>query len=295
VWRQTQFFWRVGYWMDHRPGWVWCPAHYVRTPGGCLFVNGYWDLPLHERGLLFCPVRVPRTVLATRWTYSPSFVVNTDFLFGAMFVRPKARCYYFGDYFDDRYQKRGYVAWTDYRVGRAALDQNFAYYRQTFREREGWEESLRGLYAARRSGDIARPPRTLTQQVQAVKNVTVNKVENNVVSQNINITNVQNVTVIKPVKEVKELQVTALANLGKGPPPKEAKPLKVVKLQEVQKEQRDREKERAQQLRQAAQQRQKVEVNLHANGGVAQKAKDDQPPPRPQDRPDPKPQDRRRN
>ena len=87
----------------------------------------------------------------------------------------------------------------------------------------------------------------------------------------------QNVTVIRPIKEVKDLQVTGLSNLGKSPPPKDARPLKVVKLQEVQKDQRDRDKERVQQLRLAAQQRQKVEVNLHANGGVVQKAKDDHP------------------
>jgi len=164
VWRESRYFWRVGYWIDHRPGWVWVPCHYVYTPGGCLFVKGYWDLPLHERGLLFCPVRIQRTVLTARWTYSPSFVVNTDFMLSAMFVRATTRSYYFGDFFEDRYQKRGFVAWTDYRISRTAPDQNFAYYRHAFRDREGWEDSLRQLYAARRAGDVPRPPRTLSSR-----------------------------------------------------------------------------------------------------------------------------------
>ena len=32
------------------------PAHYVWSPSGYLFVDGYWDRPLMQRGMMFAPV-----------------------------------------------------------------------------------------------------------------------------------------------------------------------------------------------------------------------------------------------
>src|SRR5262249_23704527 len=43
VYRQPRYVWRPGFWCDYRPGWVWIPAHYVWTPCGYVFVEGYWD------------------------------------------------------------------------------------------------------------------------------------------------------------------------------------------------------------------------------------------------------------
>src|SRR5206468_9390056 len=131
---------------------------------GCVFVAGYWDHPLHDRGLLFAPIRVERRRLARDWTYRPDYVVSADFLLGALFVRPQTRQYYFGDFFDPRYETAGYVAWTDYRPARNALDPNFHYYRVENGRDRRWEESLRALYTARRKGEIDPPPRTLSQQ-----------------------------------------------------------------------------------------------------------------------------------
>jgi len=67
VWRESRYLWRPGFWVTYQPDWVWVPARYVWTPGGCIFVDGYWDHRLDERGLLFCPVRILRTRLAG-WT-----------------------------------------------------------------------------------------------------------------------------------------------------------------------------------------------------------------------------------
>ena len=61
VHRETRFFWRPGYWVAVNPDWCWTPDRYVWTPSGCLFVKGFWDHPLHERGLLFAPVRFDPT------------------------------------------------------------------------------------------------------------------------------------------------------------------------------------------------------------------------------------------
>src|SRR2546422_528661 len=56
VLRETRYVWRPGCWVRYQPGWVWVPCHYAWTPAGCVFVEGYWDYPLHRRGLLFAPV-----------------------------------------------------------------------------------------------------------------------------------------------------------------------------------------------------------------------------------------------
>src|SRR5262249_50446987 len=87
IYREARSRWRPGLWLAHRPDWVWVPAHYVWTTCGFVFVDGYWDRPLHERGLLFAPVRfAPRLVAAETFSYVPRFVVRLDFLLGALFV-----------------------------------------------------------------------------------------------------------------------------------------------------------------------------------------------------------------
>ena len=95
VYQQTGYRWRPGFWCPNKPGWVWVPAHYVCSPTGCLFCEGYWDYPLDERGLLFAPVRFAR---GWNQSYVPQYVVNADFLMGALFVGPSAHHFYFGDY-----------------------------------------------------------------------------------------------------------------------------------------------------------------------------------------------------
>jgi len=90
VYRETRYYWRPGFWIDHRPGWVWAPAHYCWSPGGYVFTEGHWDYPLQRRGLLFAPVYFARPAAFVRadFAYTPSFVGQTDFLLGALFVRP---------------------------------------------------------------------------------------------------------------------------------------------------------------------------------------------------------------
>src|SRR5207248_1335851 len=86
--------------------WVWVSASYTWVPAGCIFVEGHWDYPLRERGLLFAPVAFAGQVApATR--YVPRYVVREECLLGSLFVRPTTHHYYFGDYFEQRYEKRG--------------------------------------------------------------------------------------------------------------------------------------------------------------------------------------------
>ena len=131
VWRDTRYMWRPGTWVRMPADWVWQPSHYVWTPAGCLFVDGYWDHPLDQRGLLYAPVVVPQNVLVARQTivYEPTYVVRPAFLTGALFVRSALKHYFFGDYFEARYRTAGYLPWFDYRIGRAAYDPIYSYYR----------------------------------------------------------------------------------------------------------------------------------------------------------------------
>lgn len=45
VYVQTKYYWRPGFWVPNRIGWVWIPGGYIWTPNGYIFVSGYWDHP----------------------------------------------------------------------------------------------------------------------------------------------------------------------------------------------------------------------------------------------------------
>ncbi len=166
VWKDTRFAWRPGQWVEQPAEWVWQPAQYVWTPAGYLFVDGYWDHPLNDRGLLYAPAAFPAAVV-NRFVYVPQYVVRPTFLETALFVRAVTKHYYFGDYFEPRYQTAGFVPWYDYRTARAAYDPIFAHYR-AYQRVNDWERTLRALYASRYEGRAARPPRTWAQQQQVM-------------------------------------------------------------------------------------------------------------------------------
>lgn len=266
VYRETRFWWRPGFWVRHRPDWCWVPAHYCRAPGGCVFVEGYWDHPLHLRGLLFAPVRLARGLIAQAgWTFVPTYVIQADALITALFVRPAAYHYYFGDYFEDRYQRGGFVPWVDYRVARSAFDPNFAYYRHEFRREPRWEEGLRDLYRARFRGDVPRPPRTLEQQAQVVQNLTVNQKANVTINQALNVTNLQTVSVVAPLKQVQGQPVAQLV-APRGPEAKVDQHL--LRLEAVPKQARVEQQKVVQQFHRVAQERRQAEARMIADGAA---------------------------
>ncbi len=167
---QTRYVWRPGYWFQPQAGWVWIPAHFVWTPAGYVFLEGHWDLDLTRRGMLFAPVYFTAPVYRRpSWFFRPTFVVQTDFMLGALFIRPGFSTYYFGDYFDAAYRRRGFVSFVDYRVGRVGFDPLFSYYRWTNRAVPHWEADFRKGYETRFVNVAARPPRTLVQQSVVVK------------------------------------------------------------------------------------------------------------------------------
>lgn len=166
VYRGDRYAWRPGFPLTVADGWVWTNARYVSTPAGSLFAEGYWDLPVQDRGLLFAPVAFPNAAVGRSIEYLPQYVVGAGSLLGALFVNARNSQYYFGDYFEPRYQQAGYIPWMQYRVRDVGVNPLYGYYRQ-YGER-GWLESMQGLYTARYSGAAPRPARSWAQQEELV-------------------------------------------------------------------------------------------------------------------------------
>ncbi|HYV39209.1 MAG TPA: YXWGXW repeat-containing protein, partial [Gemmataceae bacterium] len=273
VYRENRYMWRPGHWVAYQPHWVWIPAHYVWTPTGCLFIDDYWDHPLDECGLLFAPVRFNLAVWGgARRPFVPSFVVHADFLIGSLFVHSPSRHYFFGDYFEPAYAKRGFVAWTDYHPSPGAYDPAFGYYRHLHGADPQWEGALKDLYRARAAGEVPRPPRTLVQQTQIIQNITNNKTTNIAVSKNINLTNVQNVTALAPLKEIHNTQINNLSSLSKAKEQKIAPT--VVKLAPVPKDVHLQEQKMAKQVQDLGKQRHDNEAKMLLKGHIPVKHTD---------------------
>lgn len=165
-WNGTRYAWRGGAYVMAQPGWVWMPAHFLWTPAGYVFVEGYWDYPLRQRGLLFAPVVLDaRFVSRPGFVYRPAFVVPDEALYGALFVNPASQHYFFGDYFTVGYRNAGFVAWCDYHYGRFGYDPLFGYYRWHYRNDPRWMSDLRGVYVGRFNGTLARPSLRVTLNV----------------------------------------------------------------------------------------------------------------------------------
>src|SRR5262249_2051749 len=136
------------------------------------------------------------------------------------------------------YDRLGFVPWIDFRLGRTGYDPLWSYYRWQNRDNRLWERNLVTLYAGRRSGDIARPPVSLTQQAEVVQNLTTSKTTNTV-------TNIRNVTFLAPLAQVDKT---------------------VVKLQRIPETQLAEERRAVQHFRDVSQHRQKLEAQVLAAG-----------------------------
>jgi WXXGXW repeat (2 copies) len=164
VWKETRFWWRPGFWTAANPNWVWVPAQNTWTPSGYVFVDGYWDFPLFNRGLLFAPVVF--NSIPARFTFTPSVVIDTQFLAGALFARPAYSHYYFGDYYDPAYSKAGIYPWYAFHNSRFGHDSLYAQTSFVYSRRDPqWTERVRETFLTRRENQTARPPHTYRQFV----------------------------------------------------------------------------------------------------------------------------------
>jgi hypothetical protein len=168
LYRESRFVWRPGFWIEARPGFVYTPPRYVWTPSGCVFVSGFWDLPLENRGVLFSPVVFPTALVRrTGWSFRPTWTVAIPAVLSSLWVRPAAGYYAFGDYYAPRYARLGFSPWITW--GPRFRDPLFSYYRWTHRGTPGWERGLLATYRGRLNGTLTLPPRTLAAQQRLVR------------------------------------------------------------------------------------------------------------------------------
>jgi hypothetical protein len=227
VWRE-RYVWRPGFWVEHRPNWVWTSAHYRWTPGGYVFIDGYWDYPFASRGVLFAPVYIPPAVYtAPAYVYTPTVVVREECLYGAFFARRGFGCYYFGDYFAPRYASFGFTFWSGHVSASVSIggwcDPLFSYYRCGYRHDPFWRAGVIDLCVGRYRGDYVRPPVNLVQQNTVINNITNNITNNtNIINNktviknsnlnNVNLNNVQMLSSVQDASTVKKLGLQKVAD-----------------------------------------------------------------------------------
>jgi hypothetical protein len=163
VWNENRYAWRPGFWSAVQPNWVWTPAHYVYTPRGYVFIDGYWDYPVARRGVLFAPVYFSSGTYAQRgFSYSPRTVINLGAFVDNLFMRPRYQHYYFGDYYAANYHDAGFFPSYSVNSGRYGYDPIFAHERWRNRQDSAWEQQVATTYRHRRDHAEARPPRIWT-------------------------------------------------------------------------------------------------------------------------------------
>jgi len=161
LFRSGRYAWRPGFWLQARPDWIWVPAHYVLTPHGYVFVDGYWDYTLERRGTVFLPVRFPqRTYVQTRIRFSPSLVIEIGFLTRDLFCSPRRHHYFFGDYHAVQYVTAGYHPWFEQSGRKRSYDHIFVHEQWRHRDDHAWAQKQKSDYERRRDHSEERPPRT---------------------------------------------------------------------------------------------------------------------------------------
>jgi hypothetical protein len=187
VYYDTGYRWQAGRWAAYQPNWVWCPARYVWTPAGCVYLAGYWDYPLTVRGQIFAPVYF-RNVVYTRpgWYYRPWCVIPTSNLFVHLWVRPTYCHYYFGNYYGQQYNNWGLVAWVNFPAQRYSYDPFYSYCRVHYQRRGvdfvGRVNDWHHYYAEHTE---ARPPNTWREQQLASRGSTAVALETQLVARNV--------------------------------------------------------------------------------------------------------------
>lgn len=160
VYQQDRYAWRAGYWVDSRPNWSWTPSYYRWTRRGYVYVDGYWDYPVTNRGVIFAPVHFQRSYISRPgFSYSPLTAIALSVFTNHLFLRPSYGHYYFGDYYEPRYRDHYYASFS-YNSGRRGYDPIFAHYRWENRNDQNWIRERQTYFEYRRDHADARPPRT---------------------------------------------------------------------------------------------------------------------------------------
>lgn len=186
IWQQSRYNWQPGYWVAQRPDWVWTPAHYIWTPRGHVYVPGYWDYDIVNRGVMFAPVYYSQPLYRrSGYYYSPSIAIDLGVVLTSFFVQPRSRHYYYGDYYDQRYEERGFYPWYSRQSSRYGNDPLYAHYRsRQILQNSNWDAHIADQFRYRRDHVEARPPQTLALQVNIYNQRTSGAPEGYVIGRN---------------------------------------------------------------------------------------------------------------
>ena len=160
-----KYVWCPGTWMEHQPDWVWTPPRYLPTPGGCLFVKGYWDYPLELRGVMYAPVYFTEPCFTRPdYVYCPSVCIPATTLTSCLFVQPSCQHYRFGDYFDSKCSAAGIYPWYAYHHSRWGCDPIYSHASAVHHGDRQWSHRIYEEYCYRRDNPQARPPALFKDQ-----------------------------------------------------------------------------------------------------------------------------------
>ncbi len=164
--------WSPGYYMPCHEEYMWIPNQYTWTPRGCVYVPGYMDYRFARRGTLFSPVRFRRSLVSYGYgrpaCYQPSYSVNMSGFLIHLFVRPRCRSFYYGDYYGNQYASIGFTPW--YRrtsVDRHCHDPAYQFYRRdSHRHGLDFDHTVNTWHQRYESNRDIRPPRMFHDQEQ---------------------------------------------------------------------------------------------------------------------------------
>ena len=143
VWGYDRYAWRPGYWNLVDPAWIWVPAYYIRTSGGYLFIEGYQDYPVVNRGILFSPVYFHhRSYSGTSYWFSPRYLIDLNIFEDSLFLRPRYHHYYYGNYHASRYRNIGIYPWFSVHSKHVVYDPVYARQRWHHRHDRDWEKRV---------------------------------------------------------------------------------------------------------------------------------------------------------
>lgn len=164
----ANYSWSPGYYTVCQPNYMWVPAQYVWTPRGCVYVPGYMDYRFANRGVCFSPVRFRRPLVGygfgrPAW-YRPRYSIGMSGFLIHLFVRPRCRNFYYGDYYGNQYAGFGFSPW--YRrtaLNRRCYDPAFNFYRwDARRQGQNFANNIDVWHRRYESNVDLRPPRLVS-------------------------------------------------------------------------------------------------------------------------------------
>lgn len=164
----ANYRWSPGYWAQGYDNYCWIPDRYIWTPHGYIYGAGYWDGSFATRGFLYSPVFIPPRYFYRPYgfRYRPRFMVNIGNFGLHLFVRPRYRHYYYGDYYAGFYGPRfGIHYWTNWSRQRH-FDPMLSFYAGYHRRHHGidYVGRLNSWNSYYRRNENFRPPHTVRAQ-----------------------------------------------------------------------------------------------------------------------------------